>query len=58
MAENQWKTINPGGKKRVVVTRGLPGSRWLTIFTGADCAVDVGELTGRNIWGKAWDQLF
>jgi len=21
MAENQWKTINPGGKKRVVVTR-------------------------------------
>lgn len=44
MAQNQWKTINPGGKKRVVVTRGLPGARWLTILTGAGCAVDVNEL--------------
>jgi hydroxypyruvate reductase 1 len=38
------KTVNPGGEKRVLVTRNLPGLRWLEILTGAGCAVEVNEL--------------
>ena len=44
MTEDQWKTLNPGGTKRVVVTRDLPGCRWQTILTDAGCAVDVNQL--------------
>jgi hydroxypyruvate reductase 1 len=44
MAVRQWNTINPSGKHRIVVTRNLPGSRWLEILTGAGCAVEVNEL--------------
>jgi hypothetical protein len=28
---------NEGGRKRVVVTKNLPGQRWLDILTAADC---------------------
>ena len=38
------KTVNPSGEKRVLVTRDLPGSRWLEILTDAGCAVEVNEL--------------
>jgi hydroxypyruvate reductase 1 len=33
--------INPNGKFRVIVTKTLPGSRWLDILTSGDCRVEV-----------------
>jgi len=32
---------NAGGKHRVVVTKNLPGDRWLQLLTAADCRVEV-----------------
>ena len=32
---------NPSGLKRVVVTKDLPGSRWLEILTSSGCRVEV-----------------
>lgn len=34
---------NEGGSKRVVVTKALPGDRWLQILTAADCRVEVSQ---------------
>ncbi len=36
-----WTLYNAGGRHRVVVTRQLPGRRWLEILSGAGCAVEV-----------------
>lgn len=36
-----WRTINPAGVKRVVVTKELPGSRWHEVLTAAGCRVEV-----------------
>ena len=41
MAEKEWRTHNPEGKRRVVVTKELPGDRWLEILTLAGCRVDI-----------------
>jgi len=41
MNETKWITYNPNGSKRVVVTKELPGNRWLEILTQADCQVVV-----------------
>ena len=38
---HEWKVHNPEGKRRVVVTKELPGTRWLDILIAADCAVEV-----------------
>ena len=32
---------NPAGKHRVVVTKDLPGTRWMDILTAANCRVEV-----------------
>ena len=32
---------NPDGKHRVVVTKDLPGSRWMDILTAANCRVEA-----------------
>jgi len=37
----EWATHNPGGAKRVIVTKELPGDRWLEILARADCRVEV-----------------
>lgn len=34
---------NEGGSKRVVVTKNLPGERWLQILTAAGCRVEVSQ---------------
>lgn len=34
---------NEGGSKRVVVTKPLPGDRWLEILTAAGCRVEVSQ---------------
>ena len=41
MVALNWKTHNPAGKKRVVVTKELPGERWLEVLTAAGCRVEV-----------------
>ena len=38
---NDWTVHNPGGSRRVVVTKQLPGDRWLDILEAADCSVEV-----------------
>jgi hydroxypyruvate reductase 1 len=35
--------VNPGGSHRVVVTRELPGERWLELLTAADCRVEIAQ---------------
>lgn len=37
----EWKVHNPGGSRRVIVTKELPGNRWLDILVAADCSVEV-----------------
>ncbi len=29
MKNKEWKVFNPAGKKRVIVTKELPGKQWL-----------------------------
>ena len=41
MPSSDWQIVNPAGTKRVIVTKQLPGDRWLEILTGADCRVEV-----------------
>ena len=41
MAAKEWKIHNPTGSKRVVVTKELPGSRWLETLIKADCRVEL-----------------
>ncbi|GMH43611.1 hypothetical protein BSKO_11533 [Bryopsis sp. KO-2023] len=37
----ELEIINPGGSKRVVVTKDLPGDRWHKALVKADCRVEV-----------------
>jgi len=39
--EKEWKIYNPDGKKRVVVTKELPGNTWLEVLKNSDCRVEV-----------------
>ncbi len=41
MKSTNWKTRNPSGEWRVVVTRELPGERWLDILEQAGCRVEI-----------------
>ena len=45
MIEKEWRTHNPSGSKRVVVTKELPGDRWLEILSWADCRVEISTST-------------
>jgi len=45
MTTDYWRTVNFGGDKRVVVTKELPGRRWLDILTAAGCRVEIGTTT-------------
>jgi glycerate dehydrogenase len=36
-----WETHNVSGSKRVVVTKEIPGTRWLETLIGAGCRVEV-----------------
>jgi hydroxypyruvate reductase 1 len=38
-----WKIENPGGSRRVLVTRELPGERWRQLLTAADCRVEIAQ---------------
>ncbi len=41
MSSKEWQIHNHNGSKRVIVTKLLPGKRWLGILTVADCRVEV-----------------
>jgi hydroxypyruvate reductase 1 len=41
MGEKMWTTYNSAGRRRVVVTKELPGKRWLEILTQADCQIVI-----------------
>jgi hydroxypyruvate reductase 1 len=41
MGAIQWRVVNPSGNRRVIVTKELPGERWLEMLTGADCKVEI-----------------
>ncbi len=39
--KNKWRVYNPLGDKRVVVTKELPGEKWLEILGGVGCRVEI-----------------
>ena len=45
MAPVNWRTENAPGRHRVVVTKELPGDRWLKLLISADCRIEIGTST-------------
>jgi hydroxypyruvate reductase 1 len=45
VSEKKWITHNPSGTRRVIVTKELPGGRWLEILTQADCRIEICTAT-------------
>ena len=45
MGSTEWKVHNPSGSRRVVVTKELPGKRWLDVLIQAGCKVEVCSST-------------
>ncbi len=41
MIHSSWQVYNPEGKYRIVVTKPLPGRRWIDLLIKADCRIDV-----------------
>ena len=41
MTSKEWQAYNSSGSKRVIVTKELPGKRWLEILARADCKVEI-----------------
>jgi len=41
MGSKQWRIHNQSGSRRVIVTKELPGDRWLDILTNADCKIEI-----------------
>ena len=41
MSSNDWRVHNPEGRRRVIVTKELPGQRWLDFLTSADCRIEI-----------------
>jgi len=41
MQRKEWRVFNPNGTKRVIVTKELPGQRWLDALEAADCRVEI-----------------
>jgi hydroxypyruvate reductase 1 len=47
MADRKWRIVNADGRKRVIVTKELPGDRWLQYLTDAGCRVEI--FTGTRV---------
>jgi hydroxypyruvate reductase 1 len=41
MGSKEWSVHNPSGSKRVIVTKDLPGEKWLDILAQAGCKVEI-----------------
>ena len=37
----EWVIENPSGSRRVIVTKELPGERWIQILAQADCRIEI-----------------
>ncbi len=51
MTQREWRVVNPGGARRVIVTKELPGERWLRLLVTAGCRVEIAQ--GDDILGPA-----
>jgi hydroxypyruvate reductase 1 len=51
MGSKKWTVYNPSGTRRVIVTKELPGERWLKILAEAQCKVEI--CTSQNILSSA-----
>jgi hydroxypyruvate reductase 1 len=38
-----WRIVNPDGKCRIIVTKELPGTRWIEILTDAGCRIEISD---------------
>lgn len=45
MGSMEWRIYNPSGTRRVIVTKALPGERWLNILIRADCSIEICQST-------------
>lgn len=45
MDPKKWTIHNPSGSKRVIVTKELPGPRWLDILSQAGCRTEISTST-------------
>ena len=50
-SNKKWRIHNPEGERRVVVTKELPGTRWLEVLEGAGCRVEI--CTSEDVLGIA-----
>jgi hydroxypyruvate reductase 1 len=41
MGSKDWRVHNASGSKRVIVTKELPGERWLDMLVRADCKIEI-----------------
>jgi hydroxypyruvate reductase 1 len=41
MGSKNWRVHNTSGSKRVIVTKELPGERWLDMLVRADCKIEI-----------------
>jgi hydroxypyruvate reductase 1 len=51
MTTGSWTVLNPEGRRRVVVTKELPGERWRQLLTRADCRLEM--CTGTSVLREA-----
>ena len=43
MTTRDWVIVNPNGTHRVLVTKALPGERWLQLLTAAGCRIEIAQ---------------
>ena len=41
MSTFKWRVHHPDGRRRVIVTKELPGTKWLQILVAADCRIEI-----------------
>ncbi len=51
MKPPNWRVENPSGLNRVIVTKELPGERWLNLLLSADCRIEI--CTSARVLGTA-----
>jgi hydroxypyruvate reductase 1 len=47
MNQHPWQVYNPGGRYRIIVTKPLPGRRWIDSLIKAHCRIEV--CTGQSV---------
>jgi hydroxypyruvate reductase 1 len=43
MDSSAWRVVNPAGKRRVIVTKELPGRKWIDLLEQAGCRIEIGS---------------